>query len=1055
MAWMRMMGAESVAYHRDTVMARGDDHPGAALDYYASRGETPLTWGGSGAEALGLSGPVTEAQYDAVYGPGGATDPTTGERLVAARRPGMELVVAAQKSVAILGIVGRADDMHAIVDAESDATLAFLDQWCRKAGGRRGRQQRRTPTDGIVWSRTRHATSRAGDPEPHDHVLIANVVAMADEAGGWKGLDTAGLRDLLHAATAVGRMASAAKATELGYAIEGDDGPSGRLGHWRIAGIPTAACELFSKRSAEITAAMESKGFATYRARGVAARDTRKAKGHDAPEDLLPRWTAELEAIGLGVDVLNVGIDAAARGRDRVPEQLSAGEVAQLVTEALGPEGALAERKVFTRSEVFVAVAPSLFGRDPAELARVVDAVVASPEAIPLIGVAAARDRAYAPACVLAREAAIASNVAGLAARTDAPAVPFPKVDAAMAAKERSLGRALTVGQTNAVIAVATSGRGAEMVLGLAGSGKTTALDVARAAFEASGYRVLGTSTSGQAARTLGREAGMEARTMASLLWRLDHDRARLDARTVVICDEAGMADDPSVLRLLAAAAAAGAKVVLVGDHRQLGAVGPGGTLEALVARHPDAVHTLDENVRQTDPAERAALVELRSGEVGTALAFYAERDRIRPAPTRDETLDAMVEGWAGDVEAGHDTAMFAWRRANVAELNARGRAAMAHRLWGPELVVAGRAFAAGDRIVTLAPGAGGEVVTSERGIVEVVMGEEVAFIARMDDGRRQALTGDDLGPDRLAHGYAVTVHRSQGATVDTAHCLADGGGRELGYVAMSRARGTSHAYVVADDVATGVEDLARDWSSERRQLWAIDSGTPATSPLDVEAHTGAPAPMRAALTRARLVAERDAVAAAVPADPRMELGAASGELARLRQSRFDLECGRGPWAATPAGMAARDLLRAQAKGREAREFATSPEVGWRMRRSWRADATAWAAREHEAKARFAEAAGPHLDRLNTAIAAAEVRTAELHGVVGHWEQWQREHPEAGRRLSRLEADIARLDRQLAPEVELEPAVGWDLRLIDLGIRPPTLEPPGHEPPGHDLGLGM
>ncbi|MGH9266980.1 MAG: MobF family relaxase, partial [Acidimicrobiales bacterium] len=195
MAWMRMMGAESVAYHRDTVMARADDHPGAALDYYASRGETPLAWGGSGATALGLSGAVTEAQYDAVYGPGGAVDPTTGERLVRARRPGMELVVAAHKSVAVLGIVGRADDMHAILDAESDATLAFLDAWCRSAGGRRGRGQRRTATDGVVWSRTRHATSRAGDPEPHDHVLIANVVRMADAAGGWKGLDTAGLRD--------------------------------------------------------------------------------------------------------------------------------------------------------------------------------------------------------------------------------------------------------------------------------------------------------------------------------------------------------------------------------------------------------------------------------------------------------------------------------------------------------------------------------------------------------------------------------------------------------------------------------------------------------------------------------------------------------------------------------------------------------------------------------------------------------------------------------------------------------------------------------------------
>ncbi len=160
------------------------------------------------------------------------------------------------------------------------------------------------------------------------------------------------------------------------------------------------------------------------------------------------------------------------------------------------------------------------------------------------------------------------------------------------------------------------------------------------------------------------------------------------------------------------------------------------------------------------------------------------------------------------------------------------------------------------------------------------------------------------------------------------------------------------------------------------------------------------------------------------------------------------LECGRGTWAATPAGMAARDLLRAQSKGREAAEFATMADMGWRMRRSWRADANAWAAREHEAKARFAEVAKPHLDHLDTTIATAEIRTAELHGEVGAFEHWQRQHPEAGRRLSRLEADITRLDRQLAPEVDQ--AVGLDLRLIDLGLRPPT-----PEPPGHGLGLGL
>src|SRR5262245_49955225 len=105
---MRMMGADSVAYHRATVLGRDDDHPGQALAYYAARGETPLVWGGRGAEELGLAGAVLAEQYEALFGPGGACDPTTGERLVRTRRPGMELVVSAHKSVAELGVIGRA-----------------------------------------------------------------------------------------------------------------------------------------------------------------------------------------------------------------------------------------------------------------------------------------------------------------------------------------------------------------------------------------------------------------------------------------------------------------------------------------------------------------------------------------------------------------------------------------------------------------------------------------------------------------------------------------------------------------------------------------------------------------------------------------------------------------------------------------------------------------------------------------------------------------------------------------------------------------------------------
>src|SRR3954467_13820906 len=122
---MRMMGAESVAYHQQTVVERGDDHAGHALGYYASRGETPLVWGGSGAERLGLEGAGTGDQYEAIFGPGGACDPILAVRLVRTRRPGMELVISAHKSVAELGVIGRADDMHRVMDAEREAPLHY------------------------------------------------------------------------------------------------------------------------------------------------------------------------------------------------------------------------------------------------------------------------------------------------------------------------------------------------------------------------------------------------------------------------------------------------------------------------------------------------------------------------------------------------------------------------------------------------------------------------------------------------------------------------------------------------------------------------------------------------------------------------------------------------------------------------------------------------------------------------------------------------------------------------------------------------------------------
>jgi hypothetical protein len=158
----------------------------------------------------------------------------------------------------------------------------------------------------------------------------------------------------------------------------------------------------------------------------------------------------------------------------------------------------------------------------------------------------------------------------------------------------------------------------------------------------------------------------MESRTIASLTWRLDHGILALTDRHVVICDESGMTTDVDVARLLGAVERAGAKMIVVGDDRQLDAVGPGGALTALCERHPDHVWALTDNLRQTRPGERAALAELRDGDVAGAVGWYARAGRIHPVPDRRRAVNAMVKAWAADIAAGKETLMLAYRRDNV-----------------------------------------------------------------------------------------------------------------------------------------------------------------------------------------------------------------------------------------------------------------------------------------------------------------------------------------------------------------------------------------------------
>jgi len=1049
-----MMGADSVAYHRETIIERGDDFPGAALEYYASRGETPLLWGGSGAESLGLVGPVDNPSYDALYGPGGARHPRTGEQMVNARRPGMELVIAAHKSVAELGVLGRAEDMHAIMDAERDATLRYLDDLTKERGGRRGVAAVPTPTTGLVYAHARHATTRAGDPGPHDHVLIANVIEMLDGKGGTKAPDTTLWREHLHAATMVGRMASAAQAVELGYGIEADPGPSGKLGHWKVAGIPDKALAVHSKRSAEISEAVAEKGFATYQARQVAARETRKQKRHSPVDELLPRWRRELTDAGFPPEQLVADIERAGveyRRERSGAKVLWDRELAELTNDVLGPAGTLSARKVFSKRDVIVAIAPKIFGLTARELEKATERVLRDPDAIPLVSVPRATERAFATAHVLATEQAIERAVERGVENLEAARVTQEVATGAIGRQSAVLGSPLTPGQQAAVLGITTSGRGVELVEGVAGSGKTTVMAAVRDAFESGGFTVIGTSTSGQAARTLGQDAGLtESRTLASLRWRIQHDRMHLTERHVLVLDEAGMAGDRDIAFLLDHARMRGAKVVMVGDDRQLGAVSVGGAMGALVERHGGTVHALDQNVRQYSQAEREALAELRAGDVTRAVEFYLAQDRVKTERTRDEALAKMVYRWAKDALAGRDAAMFAWRRANVAELNLLAREQMVSggRVSGPELVAPGGThFAAGDRIVALAPLAHGQIVTSERGEVTAVGLDQEHLMVRMEDGRQHRLEREQIGAAQLAHGYATTVHRSQGATHDISHVYEDGGGRELAYVAMSRAREETHVYLTADDLDQAREDLSRSWGTERRWKWAIDTGTPEVAGRESQSR------VPASLRREALKQEEAGLYAAMPRYLRDEIRAAQNRCRAAEAQLSRLQSNNGIRWGGPIGEAARELYAANRAHFDHQLHAKDTLIS---RIQARFTKPTDLERIAEAERRVAELRQPEERPLLEARDVADRVLADLHREATDGEHWRAEHPEVMRRQSEIGSQVYNLHAELDSE----------RRSVDAELNPrpaPERSPersPSHEhssPIEHDrdYGFGM
>ena len=562
-----------------------------------------------------------------------------------------------------------------------------------------------------------------------------------------------------------------------------------------IDGVPTGVLAEFSTRRREILAHLAEHGTGGWRAAQTAAQVTRDRKDPTDLHALRLEW--EARAAGHG-------FDAAERAAvfDRRPTPRT--DVDALTARLVGPLGLTEKQTTFTTTDVLMRLVDELReGMDATELRALVARIVGH-QAVRAVGDAEpGRANRYTTGELLAAEAS-ALDVVTRGVRSGAPVASTGAVEAVLAT-----GGPVRLGadQQSMIRHAALSDDRVVSVVGIAGSGKTTATRALAEAFATSGIAVVGAAPSGVAARKLEADAGIQAHTLHRLVGVAD--RAGLIERSVVIIDEAGMAPTRELARLLAHAERADAKVVLVGDPAQLPSVGAGGLFAAIVQRH--GAVTLDTNRRQSDPAAAAALVQIREGNGSAYLAHALSSGQLVESPDPISVRARLLADWWE--HARTDPAanvMIAHRRRDVADLNALGRALMDRAgLLGSERVRLGdHEYAAGDRIVCIKNHRLFDVQNGTRATV-VAVNPRGALHVRTDAGETRDL-GRAYAAEHVQPAYAITGHASQGTTVARAFVLAPQRAalQEWSYVALSRASEQTRLYL-AERTLGGTDGLA------------------------------------------------------------------------------------------------------------------------------------------------------------------------------------------------------------------------------------------------------
>lgn len=830
------------------------------VDYYEAKGEAPGRWIGSG--LVGIDGieygdVVTAEQMSHLFGDGchPVTGAALGRKFGKRSVAGFDLTFSPAKSVSTLWAIAPPEVASKIQEAHDAAiqdALAFLQSHAtftrEGAGG-----TRQVETRGLIAAAFTHRESRAGDPDLHTHAAVANKVQTRN--GKWLSIYGTILHKHVVAASETYNTALEAHLhSQLGVRFLDVPRPGGKRPVREIAGIDPALMKRWSSRRTHIEDRVaelisefterhsrpptDKESIALAQRANLETRQPKHAPRSEA--DQRSTWHTEAADL-LGERGVRVMFDTALN-----PDQPPRAQVASAwLTEAADHVITELESHRATWQSWHIYAEAQRQVRDldlaPVQVAEVVehlvDAVTArlvnlTPDLDPITEPAALRRSDgvsvyrhtgadhFTSAAMLAAEQRIVD-----AAGTTSVSAPDP-VDVELALMAATLDQpALNSGQRELVQALVADPRQVALALAPAGAGKTTAMSVLAQTAHDLGYEVVGLAPSASAAAVLTEATGIPAETLAML----DHNLAAgLDPgfgpHTIVVIDEAGMADTPTLDRIIAASVRTGARVRLIGDDQQLAAVGAGGVLRDIATTH--GAQRLSEVVRFDDSIEATASLALHNGDQA-ALGFYLDHDRIH---TGDEltSLTEVLVAWQDETDAGRQCLMLAPTRDLVARLNKTARNTRLDGTPAPDEVALadGNHVSEGDVILTrrndrrLGVSGTDWVKNGDRWTITAISPNGSLHARHIRSGLHVALPREYVAK-HVELGYATTVHAAQGSTADVMHGVLTGHeDRQLLYTMLTRGRCENHVHLVTEGADAEEEFLP----GIQEQLTAVDA---------------------------------------------------------------------------------------------------------------------------------------------------------------------------------------------------------------------------------------